>query len=39
MLKTGNIIFGILTIGVLGLLSDLILKIAIRKAFPWHYGR
>lgn len=39
MLKTGNIIFGIVTIGVLGLLSDLILKIAIRKAFPWHYGR
>ncbi|WP_077247266.1 ABC transporter permease [Pseudobacillus wudalianchiensis] len=39
MLKTGNIIFGILTIGVLGLLSDLFLKVAIRKAFPWHYGR
>ncbi|MCM3766889.1 ABC transporter permease [Neobacillus niacini] len=39
MLNTGNIIFGIVTIGVLGLLSDLILKIGIRKAFPWHYGR
>ncbi|AZU62193.1 ABC transporter permease [Neobacillus mesonae] len=39
MLKTGNIIFGIVTIGVLGLLSDLILKVCIRKAFPWHYGR
>ncbi|MBU8879719.1 ABC transporter permease [Bacillus sp. FJAT-29790] len=39
MLKTGNIIFGILTIGVLGLLSDLILKVSIRKMFPWHYGR
>ncbi|OIK17159.1 hypothetical protein BIV60_01075 [Bacillus sp. MUM 116] len=39
MLKTGNIIFGILTIGLLGLLSDLILKVAIRKMFPWHYGR
>ncbi|GHH99034.1 ABC transporter permease [Neobacillus kokaensis] len=39
MLKTGNIIFGIATIGVLGLLSDIILKICIKKAFPWHYGR
>ncbi|MBL4954339.1 ABC transporter permease [Neobacillus sp. YIM B02564] len=39
MLKTSNIIFGILTIGALGLLSDLILKVAIRKMFPWNYGR
>ncbi|MFZ7946981.1 ABC transporter permease [Neobacillus sp. 19] len=39
MLKTGNIIFGILTIGALGLLSDLILKVSIRKLFPWNYGR
>ncbi|MDU2241948.1 MAG: ABC transporter permease [Paenibacillus sp.] len=39
MLRTGNIIFGILVIGILGLLSDLILKIVIRKMFPWNYGR
>ncbi len=39
MLRTSNIIFGILTIGVLGLITDLILKWAIRKMFPWNYGR
>lgn len=39
MLNTGNIIFGILTIGGLGLISDLVLKVSIRKMFPWHYGR
>jgi len=39
MLRTGNIIFGIVSIGVLGLLSDLILKALIRRMFPWNYGR
>lgn len=39
MLRTGNIIFGILTIGLLGLISDALLKVAIRKMFPWNYGR
>ena len=39
MLRTSNIIFGIVSIGVLGLLSDLILKSLIRRMFPWNYGR
>ncbi|MDB4868288.1 MAG: transporter permease [Cohnella sp.] len=39
MLRTSNIIFGILTIGILGLITDLVLKLIIRKMFPWSYGR
>ena len=39
MFRIGNIIFGILTIGMLGLLSDLILKFFGKKLFSWNYGR
>lgn len=35
LLQTGNIIFSILTIGVLGLLTDLSFKGLHRKLFPW----
>ena len=35
MLRTGNIIFGILTIGVLGLITDFIFKWLHQKLFPW----
>ena len=35
MLRTGNIIFGILTIGMLGLLTDLFSKWLYNKLFPW----
>lgn len=39
MFRIGNIIFGILTIGVLGLISDTILKSLGKKLFSWNYGR
>ncbi|MEH6949525.1 ABC transporter permease, partial [Bacillus sp. JJ634] len=39
MFRIGNIIFGILTIGMLGLLSDVILKSIGKKMFSWNYGR
>ncbi len=35
MLRTGNIIFGILTIGVLGLITDYIFKYLYHRFFPW----
>ena len=35
MLRTGNIIFGILTIGMLGLLTDIFSKWVYNKLFPW----
>ena len=35
MLRTGNIIFGILTIGMLGLLTDFFSKWVYNKLFPW----
>ncbi|MCL6547666.1 MAG: ABC transporter permease [Alicyclobacillus sp.] len=35
MLKTGDIIFGIVTIGAIGLISDLILKSAGKRLFRW----
>jgi NitT/TauT family transport system permease protein len=35
MLRTGNIIFGILTIGMLGLLTDFFSKWLYHKLFPW----
>ncbi|MBE3590717.1 MAG: ABC transporter permease [Firmicutes bacterium] len=35
MLNTGNIIFGILVIGVIGLVSDLVMKAAGRALFAW----
>jgi NitT/TauT family transport system permease protein len=35
MLRTGNIIFGILTIGMLGLLTDFFCKWLYNRLFPW----
>jgi NitT/TauT family transport system permease protein len=35
MLRTGSIIFGILTIGTLGLITDYFFKWLYRKLFPW----
>ncbi len=35
MLRTGNIIFGILTIGMLGLMTDFFFKWFYNKLFPW----
>jgi NitT/TauT family transport system permease protein len=35
MLRTGNIIFGILTIGMLGLITDFFFKGLYHKLFPW----
>jgi len=35
MLRTGNIIFGILTIGMLGLITDYFSKWLYNKLFPW----
>jgi NitT/TauT family transport system permease protein len=37
-LKTGNIFMGILVIGMLGLFTDCIFDIIIKKAFPWAEG-
>ena len=38
LLNTGQIIFGIITIGVIGLVSDYLFKMANRKLFPWYAG-
>jgi len=35
LLATGQIIFGIIVIGVIGLVSDFLFKAANRKLFPW----
>ena len=35
MLRTGNIIFGILTIGMLGLITDYLFKWLYDRLFPW----
>jgi NitT/TauT family transport system permease protein len=35
MLRTGNIIFGILTIGMLGLITDYLFKWLYNRLFPW----
>ena len=35
LLDTGQMIFGIVTIGVIGLVTDLLFKLANRKLFPW----
>jgi len=35
MLRTGNIIFGILTIGILGLITDYFFKWLYHRLFPW----
>ncbi|WP_230458990.1 ABC transporter permease [Terrilactibacillus tamarindi] len=39
MIRTSNIIFGIIVIGILGLICDVVLKIVTRKLFSWNYGR
>src|SRR4051812_12171487 len=35
LLDTGQMIFGIVTIGVIGLVTDLLFKLANRRLFPW----
>ncbi|TWG84204.1 NitT/TauT family transport system permease protein [Cupriavidus gilardii J11] len=35
LLNTGQIIFGIIVIGCIGLVSDLLFKLANRRLFPW----
>ena len=35
LLATGQIIFGIIVIGVIGLISDYLFKAANRRLFPW----
>ncbi|RLK44282.1 ABC transporter permease [Cupriavidus plantarum] len=35
LLNTGQIIFGIIVIGCIGLVSDLVFKLANRRLFPW----
>jgi NitT/TauT family transport system permease protein len=38
LLATGQIIFGIIVIGVIGLISDFLFKSANRRLFPWSLG-
>lgn len=38
LLNTGQIIFGIITIGIIGLVSDLLFKRVNRKLFAWSYS-
>lgn len=38
LLATGQIIFGIIVIGLIGLVSDLLFKTANRKLFPWRFA-
>jgi NitT/TauT family transport system permease protein len=35
LMATGNIIFGIIVIGFIGLISDFLFKLANRRLFPW----
>ncbi len=35
LLATGQIIFGIIVIGIIGLISDYAFKAANRRMFPW----
>jgi NitT/TauT family transport system permease protein len=35
LLDTGQIIFGIVVIGVIGLVSDYLFKLANQRLFPW----
>ena len=39
LLDTGQIIFGIIVIGVIGLVSDFAFKCANRRLFPWSARR
>jgi NitT/TauT family transport system permease protein len=38
LLDTGQMIFGIVVIGVIGLVSDLLFKAANERLFPWYFG-
>jgi NitT/TauT family transport system permease protein len=38
LLNTGQIIFGIILIGIIGLVSDLAFKESNRALFPWSIG-
>ena len=38
-LDTGQMIFGIFTIGVIGMTLDLLFRSANRRLFPWFKGR
>jgi NitT/TauT family transport system permease protein len=38
LLNTGQIIFGIIVIGIIGLVSDFAFKWGNRRLFPWHLG-
>ena len=35
LLATGQIIFGIIVIGIIGLISDFVFKAINRRLFPW----
>jgi NitT/TauT family transport system permease protein len=38
LLATGQIIFGIIVIGIIGLISDMLFKALNRRLFPWSFG-
>ena len=38
LLDTGQMIFGIVVIGVIGLVSDVVFKAANRRLFPWYFA-
>jgi NitT/TauT family transport system permease protein len=38
LLDTGQMIFGIVVIGVIGLISDVLFKLANHRLFPWYFG-
>jgi NitT/TauT family transport system permease protein len=38
LLATGQIIFGIIVIGLIGLVSDFLFKAGNRVLFPWRLG-
>jgi NitT/TauT family transport system permease protein len=38
LLNTGQIIFGIIVIGLIGLISDFLFKAANRALFPWRFA-
>jgi NitT/TauT family transport system permease protein len=39
LLDTGNMIFGIVMIGAIGLISDYLFKAANERLFPWYSGK
>jgi NitT/TauT family transport system permease protein len=38
LLNTGQIIFGIIMIGLIGLVSDFAFKAANQRMFPWNFA-